>query len=68
MRVAFNSYDMASAGGRLLRLRAILDQPASRLQEYLDADTRAAVLAYIRQHQPLDVQVALGVHVVRGSK
>jgi len=68
VRVAFNSYDMASAGGRLLRLRAILDQNTSRLKEYPDVDTRAAVCAYIRRHQPLDIQAAPGVHVVRKSK
>jgi len=65
VRVAFNSYDMASAGGRLLRLRAILDQNTSRLKEYPDADTRAAVCAYIRRHQPLDIQAAPGANVVR---
>ncbi|MBU4211907.1 MAG: bifunctional metallophosphatase/5'-nucleotidase [Verrucomicrobia bacterium] len=68
VRVAFNSYDMASAGGRLLRLRAILDQSTSRLEEYPDADTRDAVRAYIRRHQPLDIQAAPGAHVVRKSK
>jgi len=64
VRVAFNSYDMASAGGRLLRLRAILDQRTSRLEEYPDADTRDAVLAYFRVHQPLDIPAAPGAHVV----
>ncbi|MFH1969321.1 MAG: bifunctional UDP-sugar hydrolase/5'-nucleotidase, partial [Verrucomicrobiota bacterium] len=68
VRVAFNSYDMASAGGRLLRLRAILDQSTSRLEEYPDADTRDAVCAYIRRHQPLDIQAVPGAHVVRKSK
>ena len=65
VRVAFNSYDMASAGGRFPRLRAILDQGTSRLEESLDADTRAAVCAYLRAHQPLDIRVAPGAHVVR---
>ncbi|MFH1476368.1 MAG: bifunctional UDP-sugar hydrolase/5'-nucleotidase [Verrucomicrobiota bacterium] len=64
VRVAFNSYDMASAGGRFPRLRAILDQSTSCLEEYPDADTRDAVLAYIRRHQPLDVKAAPGAHVV----
>ncbi|MFA5344391.1 MAG: bifunctional UDP-sugar hydrolase/5'-nucleotidase [Kiritimatiellia bacterium] len=68
VRVAFNSYDMASAGGRFPRLRAILEQSASRLEEYPDADTRAAVLAYLRAHQPLDIQAAPGAHVVRAPK
>ncbi|MDD5679326.1 MAG: bifunctional UDP-sugar hydrolase/5'-nucleotidase [Kiritimatiellae bacterium] len=65
VRVAFNSYDMASAGGRFPRLRAILDQDTSRLEESPDADTREAVLAYLRAHQPLDIQAAPGAHVVR---
>ncbi len=64
IRVAFNSYDMASAGGRLLRLRAILDKSTSRLEEYPDVDTRDAVLAYLRAHQPLDITAAPGAHVV----
>jgi hypothetical protein len=68
VRVAFNSYDMASAGGRLLRMRAILDQSTSCLEEYPDADTRDAVCAYLQRHQPLDIQVAPGAHVVRKSK
>ncbi|MCX6991820.1 MAG: bifunctional UDP-sugar hydrolase/5'-nucleotidase [Kiritimatiellaeota bacterium] len=68
VRVAFNSYDMASAGGRFRRLRAILDQSTSRLEEYPEADTRAAVLAYLRRHQPLDIQVVPGAHVVREPK
>ena len=68
VRVAFNSYDMASAGGRFRRLRTILDQSTSRLEECPDADTRAAVLAYIRRHQPLEIQVAPGAHVVREPK
>jgi len=67
VRVAFNSYDMASAGGRFPRLRAILDQGTSRLEEFPDADTRAAVIAYIRRHQPLDIQAAPGAHVARKS-
>lgn len=66
--VAFNSYDMASAGGRLRRLRAILEQSASRLEEYPDADTREAVLAYLRRHQPLDIKATPGAHVVREPK
>lgn len=68
VRVAFNSHDMASAGGRLLRLRAILDQSTSRLEEYPDVDTRAAVLAYLRAHQSLAVTAAPGAHVVRESE
>lgn len=68
VRVAFNSYDMASAGGRLNRLRAIIDQPGSRLEECPDADTREAVRAYLLKHQPLDIQAAPGVSVVRKPK
>ncbi len=68
IRVAFNSYDMASAGGRFPRLRAILEQDTSRLEEFPDVDTRAVVIEYLRRHQPLDIQVAPGAHVVREPK
>jgi len=64
VRVAFNSYDMASAGGRFRRLRAILDQSTSCLEEYPEVDTRAAVLAYLSRHQPLFIRPASGGLVV----
>jgi 2',3'-cyclic-nucleotide 2'-phosphodiesterase (5'-nucleotidase family) len=63
IRVAFNSYDLASAGERFARLRAIADRPSARLEE-TDLDTREAVIAYIRKHQPLDERAVEGVRIV----
>lgn len=68
IRVAFNSYDMASAGGRLPRLRAILDRPGSDLEEMTDTDTREAVEAYIRRHAPLEVRAEPGARVARKTQ
>jgi 2',3'-cyclic-nucleotide 2'-phosphodiesterase (5'-nucleotidase family) len=53
LRIAVNSYVVASGGRRHLRLREIAEQPAARLQ-ILNIDTRQAVLDYIRVHSPLD--------------
>lgn len=67
IRVAFNSYDLASAGARFPRLREIADRPSSRLEE-TDVDTREAVSAYIRKHQPLEEKAVAGARIVRKSK
>lgn len=64
IRVAFNSHDLASAGGRFPRLREIADRPSSRLEETA-LDTREAVIAYIRKHSPLDVPAVEGARIVR---
>jgi len=63
---AVNSYDLASAGGRLPRLREIMERPGARLEE-TDKDTRAAVVGYIGKHSPLDIEVAPGA-VVKSRK
>lgn len=64
LRVAFNSHDLASAGTRFARLRQIVERPASRLEE-TDVDTREAVIAYIRKHQPLEEKAVEGVRIAR---
>ncbi len=64
IKVAFNSHDLASAGGRFPRLRQLVDRPTSRLEE-TDADVREAVVAYIRAHQPLAEEPAVGARVRR---
>lgn len=60
LRVAFNSYDLASAGGKLPRLREIVERRTSRLEERLDANTRDAVIAYLQAHRPLNIEVLPG--------
>ncbi len=52
LRVAFNSYVLASGGTRFPRLREICFRPESRL-EITARDTRGAVTDYIRRHRPL---------------
>ena len=52
LRVAFNSYDLASAGLRLPKLREIADRPESNLREF-DFQTRDAVITFVRQRQRL---------------
>lgn len=63
VRVAMNSYDMASGGGRLRVLRSVIEQPCARLQE-TDIDTRDAVVEYIKRHSPVKIEVAAGAVVV----
>jgi 2',3'-cyclic-nucleotide 2'-phosphodiesterase (5'-nucleotidase family) len=57
LRVAFNSYDLASAGLRLPKLREIADRPGSQLREF-DFQTREAVMEFVRGRQ----RIAPGVH------
>lgn len=64
---AVNSYDLASAGGRLPRLREIMERPGSRLDE-TDKDTRAAVIEYIEKHSPLKIEAVPGARLVKGRK
>lgn len=52
LRVAFNSYDLASAGLRLPKLRELADRPESKLQEF-DFQTRAAVIEYVRRQKQI---------------
>ncbi|MBI4028519.1 MAG: bifunctional metallophosphatase/5'-nucleotidase [Verrucomicrobia bacterium] len=52
LRVAFNSYDLASGGMRWNRLRKIVDRPVAGLKEF-DFQTRDAVIEYVRKHSPL---------------
>ncbi len=68
LRVAFNSHDMASAGGRFLVLREILERPESRLEEFPDRTTRDAVLAFLATHRPLTIEPAPGARRVRDRR
>jgi 2',3'-cyclic-nucleotide 2'-phosphodiesterase (5'-nucleotidase family) len=52
LRVAFNSYDLASAGLRLQKLREIADRPESQLREF-DFQTREAVIEYVRRQKQI---------------
>lgn len=58
MKLAVNSYTVASGGGRYKKLREIAERPESRMQ-ILDIDTRSAVLDYVRQHSPLNAATLL---------
>ncbi len=66
LRVAFNSHDLASAGARFSRLREIAERPSSRLEE-TEVDTREAVIAYLRKHQPLDERAVEGARLAKGK-
>jgi 2',3'-cyclic-nucleotide 2'-phosphodiesterase (5'-nucleotidase family) len=63
-RVASNSYALASGGGRFPALRRLAGQPNSRL-EMTEIDTRAAVVDYVRKHNPLCFEEGREVQVVR---
>lgn len=52
VRLAANSYDLASGGQRWPRLRALADSPGAKLIEY-DFQTREALAEYLRKHSPL---------------
>lgn len=64
LRVAFNSYVLASGGGRFPEVRRLADDPINRL-EFIGVDTRGAVRDYIRQHSPLHIAPDDAVRVVR---
>ena len=53
VRVAFNSYTLASAGGRFPRLRQLAMQPEARF-ELTEVETRDAVRAYLARHPRAD--------------
>lgn len=61
--VAVNSYDLASAGDRLPRLRAIMEKPEAGLEE-TDDDTREAVIEFVRTHSPLNIEAAAGAKLM----
>ncbi len=48
LRVAFNSFDLASAGLRLKQLRRLADDRSTALTEY-DLQVRQALCEYIRK-------------------
>jgi 5'-nucleotidase len=52
LKIAVNSYVVASGGQRFPRLREIAERPETRLQ-LLNVDTRTAVIDYLDAHQPL---------------
>ena len=63
-RVAFNSYTLASGGGRFALLRKIAERPNSRL-DMTGIDTRSAVAEYIRKHSPLRLEADASVTMCR---
>lgn len=66
IRVAFNSYDLASAGGRLPVLRATCTAKAASFV-LLPEETRDAVFQYVKKHSPLDIQTKPGA-VINDAK
>ena len=52
IRLAANSYDLASGGQRWPKLRELADSPEAKLVEY-DFQTREALAEYLRKHSPL---------------
>lgn len=59
LRLAINSYVLASGGGRYTKLRAISERPETRTR-ILEIDTRTAVIEYIRRNQPLRLADVMG--------
>ncbi|MCC7518913.1 MAG: bifunctional metallophosphatase/5'-nucleotidase [Verrucomicrobiae bacterium] len=55
VRLAANSYDLASGGRRWIRFRELADAPDAKLVEY-DFQTREALAEYLRKHAPLEPQ------------
>lgn len=51
-RIAINSYDAAGGGGRLTKLRQIVEEPASRCT-FHKIQTRAMLIDLLRKHNPL---------------
>ncbi len=54
--IAFNSFDLASAGTRFKKLRELCERPASNLRE-VDVQTRTAVVDYIRERKTVVPEV-----------
>ncbi len=52
--VAFNSFDLASAGGRLPELRQITSEPRSNLQD-TGLETRQILVDYLAKHLNFDI-------------
>src|SRR5207248_11198000 len=48
--IAFNTFDSRSAGHRFMKLRALLETPATRCAFY-PLQTRDAMIDYFRRHQ-----------------
>jgi 2',3'-cyclic-nucleotide 2'-phosphodiesterase/3'-nucleotidase len=66
VRLAANSYDLASGGQRWPRLRELADAPSSALVEY-DFQTRDALVEYLRRHSPLEPPAPAGWSVERAK-
>jgi 2',3'-cyclic-nucleotide 2'-phosphodiesterase (5'-nucleotidase family) len=64
LRVAFNSYVLASGGGRYPQVRRLADDPMNRL-ELIGIDTRGAVRNYIKKNSPLRIEPDDVVRMVR---
>lgn len=56
LAVAFNSFDLASAGMRWVKLREIVNRPEAKLSEF-NFQTRQAVIDYIRSQKRISPNV-----------
>jgi hypothetical protein len=63
-KVAFNSYTLASGGGRFPKIRELAEEPSCRL-EMTSIDTRSAVIDYVRKRSPLKIMEGTTVRVIR---
>lgn len=67
LRVAMNSYVLASGGARFPAARRLADDPVTRL-DMTGIDTRSAVRDYIRKHSPVSIEVRDAVRHVRSPE
>jgi 2',3'-cyclic-nucleotide 2'-phosphodiesterase/3'-nucleotidase len=67
IKVAANSFDLASGGTRFPKLREIADRPESKLVEY-DFQTRQALIDFIKEKQKLAPRILGWWNFLRGDK
>lgn len=67
LRVAMNSYVLASGGRRFPAARRMADDPVNRLM-MTGIDTRSALRDYIQRHSPLAIEVEEAVRLVRSPE
>lgn len=66
IKVAANSFDLASGGTRFPKLRQIADRPESKLVEY-DFQTRQAVIDFIKERKTVAPRIVGWWNFLRGN-